>query len=180
MRPISAWPSIRPPHASRTTAWTHAIPGVGATSQLAIEMMRRMAHGDIQEIAYRSGGPALQSALAGETGMLAMPAAAAMPLIQAGQLRALGATTRARSPVAPDVPSFQEPGFAGFGVVEQVAMLAPAGMPEPVLRRLNNADAGGASRRAGRRHRRWLSSSRKPGRLISNRRGSGRVVVSIS
>jgi tripartite-type tricarboxylate transporter receptor subunit TctC len=134
---------------------THAISGVGATSQLAIEMMKQMANVEIQEVAYRGGGPALQSVLAGETGMLAMPEAAAMPLIQAGQLRALAATTRERSPFAPDVPTFQELGFAGFEVVEHVAMLAPAGTPEPILRRLNAAAA--TALRAPDMQERWQS-----------------------
>lgn len=134
---------------------THAISGVGATSQLAIEMMKQMANVEIQEVAYRGGGPALQSVLAGETGMLAMPAAAAMPLMQAGQLRALAATTRERSPFARDVPTFQELGFAGFEVVEHVAMLAPAGTPEPILRRLNAAAA--AALRAPDMQERWQS-----------------------
>ncbi|MCX8133757.1 MAG: tripartite tricarboxylate transporter substrate binding protein [Roseococcus sp.] len=118
---------------------THAISGVGATSQLAIEMMKQMANVEIQEIAYRGGGPALQAVLAGEAGMLAMPAAAAMPQIASGALRALAATTRARTPFAPDVPTFEELGFRGFEVVEHVALLAPAGTPEPLLRRLNAA-----------------------------------------
>lgn len=134
---------------------THAISGVGATSQLAIEMMKQMANVEIQEVAYRGGGPALQAVLAGETGMLAMPAAAAMPLIQAGQLRALAATTRERSRFAPDVPTFQELGFAGFEVVEHVAMLVPAGTPEPILRRLNAAAA--AALRAPDMQERWQS-----------------------
>lgn len=134
---------------------THAISGVGATSQLAIEMMKQMANVEIQDVAYRGGGPALQSVLAGETGMLAMPAAAAMPLIQAGQLRALAATTKERSPFAPDVPTFQELGFAGFEVVEHVALLAPAGTPEPLLRRINAAAA--AALRAPDMQARWRS-----------------------
>jgi tripartite-type tricarboxylate transporter receptor subunit TctC len=134
---------------------THAISGVGATSQLAIEMMKQMANVEIQDVAYRGGGPALQSVLAGETGMLAMPAAAAMPLIQAGQLRALAATTKDRSPFAPDVPTFQELGFAGFEVVEHVAMLAPAGTPEALLRAINAAAA--AALRAPDMQARWQS-----------------------
>jgi tripartite-type tricarboxylate transporter receptor subunit TctC len=116
---------------------TYANSGVGATSHLAVELMMQSAGITIEEVGYRGGGPALQAVLAGETGMLALPTAAAMPLIASGDLRALAATTRARSPYAPDVPTFQELGFAGFEVVEQIGMLAPAGTPEPILRRLN-------------------------------------------
>jgi tripartite-type tricarboxylate transporter receptor subunit TctC len=116
---------------------TYANSGVGATSHLAVELFMQSAGITIEEVGYRGGGPALQAVLAGETGMLVLPTAAAMPLIASGDLRALAATTRDRSRYAPDVPTFQELGFAGFEVVEQIAMLAPAGTPEPILRRLN-------------------------------------------
>jgi tripartite-type tricarboxylate transporter receptor subunit TctC len=132
---------------------THAISGVGATSQLAIELMKQMAGVEIEAIAYRGGGPALQAVLSGETGMLAMPAASAMPQMQSGALRALAATTRARTPFAPDVPTVEELGFPGFEVVEHVALLAPAGMPAPLVRRINAAAA--AALRAPDMQDRW-------------------------
>ena len=119
----------------------YANAGVGATSHLATEMFLQSAQVEVNEVGYRGGGPAIQAVLAGEAGMLFMPAAAVMPFIQSGDLRALAATTRERSPLAPEVPTFQELGFAGFEVVEHVAMLAPAGTPEPILQRLNAACA---------------------------------------
>ena len=56
-------------------------------------------------------------------------------------VRALAVTTKERSPLAPDVPTFAEQGFPGYEVVEELALFAPAGTPEPVLRRLNEATA---------------------------------------
>jgi tripartite-type tricarboxylate transporter receptor subunit TctC len=118
---------------------TYANAGVGATTHLATEMLLRAAEIEVTEVGYRGGGPAVQAVLAGEAGMLFQPAAAVMSFIQSGEFRALAATTRERSPLAPDVPTFVELGFPGFEVVEHVAMLAPAGTPEPVLQRLNAA-----------------------------------------
>ena len=118
----------------------YANAGVGATSHLATDMFLRSAQIEVTEVGYRGGGPAIQAVLAGEAGMLFMPAAV-MPFIQSGDLRAPAATTRERSPLAPEVPTFQELGFAGFEVVEHVAMLAPAGTPAPILGRLNAARA---------------------------------------
>ena len=134
---------------------TYANSGVGATSHLAVELFMQEAGITIEEIGYRGGGPALQAVLAGETGMLVLPTAAAMPLIASGDLRALAATTRERSRYAPDVPTFQELGFAGFEVVEQIGMLAPTGTPEPILRRLNAVAA--AALRAPDMQPRWQS-----------------------
>ena len=116
----------------------YANAGVGATSHLATEMFMQSAG---IEVNYRGGGPAIQAAIAGEVGMLFMPAAAVMPFIQSGDLRALAATTRERSPLAPEVLTFQELGYPGFEVVEHVAMLAPAGTPAPILQKLNAACA---------------------------------------
>ena len=117
----------------------YANAGVGATSHLATEMLLQAAGVEVTEVGYRGGGPAIQAVLAGEAGMLFMPAAAVMSFIQSGDLRALAATTRERSPLAPDVPTFVELGFPDFEVVEHVAMLAPADTPEAILRRLRAA-----------------------------------------
>jgi tripartite-type tricarboxylate transporter receptor subunit TctC len=119
----------------------YANAGVGATSHLATEMFLQSAGIEVNEVGYRGGGPAIQAVLAGEAGMLFMPAAAVMSFIQSGDLRPLAATTRERSPLAPEVPTFQELGYQGFEVVEHVAMLAPAGTPEAILQKLNAACA---------------------------------------
>jgi tripartite-type tricarboxylate transporter receptor subunit TctC len=119
----------------------YANAGVGATSHLATEMFMQSAGIEVNEVGYRGGGPAIQAAIAGEVGMLFMPAAAVMSFIQSGDLRPLAATTRERSPLAPEVPTFEELGYPGFEVVEHVAMLAPAGTPAPILQKLNAACA---------------------------------------
>lgn len=71
--------------------------------------------------------------------MVFMPAAAVMGFINSGELRALGVASAARSPLAPNVPTFREQGFPDVEIVEHVAMLAPAGTPQPILERLNAA-----------------------------------------
>jgi tripartite-type tricarboxylate transporter receptor subunit TctC len=79
--------------------------------------------------------------LGGETGMTMMPASAVMSFLQSGDVRALAVTTKERSPLAPEVPTFAEGGFPGYEVVEELALFAPAGTPEPILRRLHEATA---------------------------------------
>ena len=64
-----------------------------------------------------------------------------MQFLQSGDLRALAVTTRERTPLAPDVPTFIESGFAGYEVVEDFAMVVPAGTPPPIVARLNAACA---------------------------------------
>ena len=66
-------------------------------------------------------------------------ALAAMPHIKAGKLRALGITSAKRSPVAPDLPTVAEAGgMPGFEVIGWFGWLGPAGMPRPIVQRLNS------------------------------------------
>ena len=77
----------------------------------------------------------------GEAGLLFMPSSAVISFMQSGEMRALAVTTKERSALAPEVPTFAESGFPGYEVVEHVAMLAPAGTPAPLVARLNAACA---------------------------------------
>jgi tripartite-type tricarboxylate transporter receptor subunit TctC len=62
-----------------------------------------------------------------------------MPLVQAGRLKTLAATTTTRSVVLPDVPTVAEQGFPGFHSTAWIAAVVPARTPEPIVRRLSEA-----------------------------------------
>jgi tripartite-type tricarboxylate transporter receptor subunit TctC len=83
--------------------------------------------------------PAIQGILSGETHMAMSPSSGLMSYLNANTLRALAVTTKERSALAPNVPTFAEQGYPGVDVIEEIAMFAPAGTPEPILRRLNEA-----------------------------------------
>lgn len=118
---------------------TYANPGVGATTHLAIEWFLQLSGAPIEEVGYRGGAPAIQAVLQKEATLVAMPASAVLPHIQSGDLRALAVTTAQRTPLAPEVPTMRELGFANYEVVEHLALLAPAGTPVEILRRLMEA-----------------------------------------
>src|SRR3712207_9158813 len=92
----------------------YANAGVGATSHLATEMFLQSAQIEVNEVGYRGGGPAIQAVLAGEAGMLFMPAAAGMSFIPSGGPRPLAADTRERSPLPPRGPPLHELRYQGF------------------------------------------------------------------
>jgi tripartite-type tricarboxylate transporter receptor subunit TctC len=117
----------------------YANPGIGSTSHLSAEMFMQAVGVEIPDVGYRGGGPAIQGLLTGEAGMLFMPSSAVLPFVQSGELRALAVTTRERSALAPEVPTFAESGAPGYESVEHVGMLAPTGTPAPILARLNAA-----------------------------------------
>ena len=124
---------------ARRGGQSYANAGVGATSHLATEQFLQAAGIEVLEVGYRGGGPAVQAVLTGEAGMVFMPAASVMGFIGSGELKALGVCSTSRSALAPNVATFAEQGLPVVQVVEHVAMLAPAGTPEPILRRLNLA-----------------------------------------
>jgi tripartite-type tricarboxylate transporter receptor subunit TctC len=64
-----------------------------------------------------------------------------MSFIKSGDVRAIAVSTKERSSLAPDVPTVAEQGFPDYEVVEELALVAPAGTPEPIMRRLHQATA---------------------------------------
>ena len=123
------------------TNLTYGHAGAGSSMHLAAELFLQVAGVELQAVSYRGAAPAVQGMLGGEMQMTMMRASAVMSFLQSGDVRALAVTTKERSPLAPEVPTFAEQGFPGYEVVEELALFAPAGTPEPVLRRLNEATA---------------------------------------
>ncbi|MBP0465707.1 tripartite tricarboxylate transporter substrate binding protein [Roseomonas sp. PWR1] len=106
--------------------------GIGATSHLATELLMAAAGLDMVHVPYRGGAPSAQAVLSGETKMSFIDAITALPHRQAGTLKMLAVSTATRSPLAPDVPTLQDAGVAGFESSTDMAILGPAGLPAPV------------------------------------------------
>lgn len=115
--------------------------GIGSSIHLAGELFVKEAGLELQGVPYRGMAPAIQGVLAGETHMAMSPSSGLIPFLSATTLRALAVTTKERSALAPDVPTFAEQGYPGVEVIEEIAMFAPANTPQPVLQRLNQAIA---------------------------------------
>ncbi|EER60931.1 conserved hypothetical protein [Acidovorax delafieldii 2AN] len=111
--------------------------GVGGSTHLATELLCdaigvRMAH-----IPYRGNGPAGAALLAGEIDVLIDTVLLAAQSTKTGRVRALAVTGAERSPALPNVPTFAEAGLSGFDASIFFGLTGPAGMPEPVVTRLN-------------------------------------------
>jgi len=111
--------------------------GNGSASHLTMELLKQLAGIDLVHVPY-PGSPQVNTAiLNGEiAGGFVVPATA-MPLVQAGRLQALGATTTTRSVVLPDMPTLAEQGFPGFHSTAWIAVVAPAKTPERIVHRLS-------------------------------------------
>lgn len=116
---------------------TYATPGAGSLAHLAAELFARGGGFAMRHVPYRGVSPALTDVLRGEVALTIAQLSTAKPLIDSGQLRALGLASRARSAVLPDVPIIAEAaGLPGFEAVSWYALMAPAGTPEAVIRKL--------------------------------------------
>jgi len=113
--------------------------GIGGTSHLATEMLMSMAGIEMVHVPYRGGAPSAQALLAGETNVCFIDVITALPFLQDQRIRALGVSTRSRTPLAPSVPTIAESGLPEFESATDFAFLAPAGTPGPVIGRLHAA-----------------------------------------
>lgn len=105
---------------------------------------------DILHVPYRGSGPAVADLLGGRVDSMFDNLPSSLPHVQAGKLRAIGVTSPQRLPAVPEVPTLAESGLPGFDVESWFGLMAPAGTPQPVIERLNQAFEQGAGRsRAG-------------------------------
>jgi tripartite-type tricarboxylate transporter receptor subunit TctC len=110
--------------------------GTGTPLHLGGELFNVQAGTDITHIGYKGAAPALTDVLGGQiqTAMIGTPAA--LPHIKSGKLTPIGVTSLKRSPNAPEVPAIAET-LPNFEVELVYALVAPAGTPNPIIKRLN-------------------------------------------
>lgn len=110
--------------------------GIGASSHLATELLMSRAGLDMLHVPYRGGAPSAQALLAGETKVSFVDVITALPHRAAGTMKLLAVSTATRTPLAPDVPTLQEAGVAGFESSTDMAVMGPAGLPAPIVEKL--------------------------------------------
>ncbi|HWX50903.1 MAG TPA: tripartite tricarboxylate transporter substrate binding protein [Roseomonas sp.] len=117
-------------------ALSYGSSGAGSSAHLATELFLRQAGIEIQNVTYRGGAPAVQALMTNEVQVAFVDAVTALPMMASGQIVALGVSTPERNPLAPEIPTIAEQGFPGFEATSDFALMAPAGTPEPIIRKL--------------------------------------------
>lgn len=118
---------------------TYATPGAGSIAHLAAELFARTAGFRVTHVGYRGVAPALTDVLRGEITMMFAQLSTAKPLIDSGELRALGVASAVRSEALPNVPTVAEAGnMPGFEAVSWYALMAPAGTPDAIIAKLRD------------------------------------------
>jgi tripartite-type tricarboxylate transporter receptor subunit TctC len=114
--------------------------GPGSTGHLAGEMLKSQSGLNMTHVAYKGGGQAVTDVVAGQVPLLVTALATAGPFLKDGRLKAIAMTSGKRVSGAPGIPTVAESGVAGvagFDVSSWYGIVAPAGTPEPIVRRLH-------------------------------------------
>ncbi len=107
--------------------------GNGSPPHLGGELFKAMAGIDLVHIPYKGNGPAYNDLIGGQVSLMFPNIATALPYVKSGKLKALAVTSRARSKIAPDIPTMIEAGLDGYELSSWFGMLAPQETPINII-----------------------------------------------
>ncbi|QWE00012.1 tripartite tricarboxylate transporter substrate binding protein [Polynucleobacter sp. JS-Mosq-20-D10] len=113
--------------------------GIGGSHQLSAELFMQNAGIQMIHVPYKSGSAALTDLMAGNVDMMFDQMYSAVPSIRVDKLRPIAITSKKRSPLFPNVPSFAELGYPKVEVLNWQGFIAPAGTPKSIIDTLNKA-----------------------------------------
>ncbi|HEY6862734.1 MAG TPA: tripartite tricarboxylate transporter substrate binding protein [Burkholderiales bacterium] len=111
--------------------------GVGASGHLAGELFKSVTDVDMVHVPYKGGAPALADLIAGRIQFMFLSVSLTVPQVKQGKVKVIGVTGPRRSPELPDVPTTTEQGFPQVQALLFSSMLAPAGTPPAIVKRMN-------------------------------------------
>lgn len=110
--------------------------GAGTTHHLAGELFKVLSGANVNHVAYRGAGPAMQDLVAGHVHVMFDGLGSSAAQITGGQLRALALAAPERSPTIPDVPTAKEAGLNGYEVTTWYGVFAPKNTPALIVERM--------------------------------------------
>jgi tripartite-type tricarboxylate transporter receptor subunit TctC len=134
-------------------------------------MFKLAAGVDLLHVAYKGSAPAMTDLIAGQVQFTFDTNVAALPMMQAGKVKAIAVTSAKRSPSMPDVPTIAESGYPGFEMVPWITIVAPRGLPQTVQKTLGKALADTLADPAvrGSLEKAGLDVAPQPGRVYDER-----------
>ena len=118
---------------------SYASTGIGTPQHLAGHLFVQQAGIDVIHVPFKGGAPALTALLGGEPQVAFIGVPPTLPHVRSGKLRALAITTKARTPLLPDVPTMSESGFGNYEASVWFGLVGPTALPSPVVQTLNAA-----------------------------------------
>jgi tripartite-type tricarboxylate transporter receptor subunit TctC len=117
----------------------YASSGVGSGIHLGAVLFEQMAGIKLTHVPYRGTAPALTDLIGGHVQIFFSSLPPAVSLAKEGKVRALAVAGPQRSPIFPDLPTISEAALPGYEAVLHYGIVAPAGTPRPIIRKLNAA-----------------------------------------
>ncbi|MCJ0763671.1 Bug family tripartite tricarboxylate transporter substrate binding protein [Variovorax terrae] len=111
--------------------------GTGGGVHIAMELLQLTAGCKMQHVPYKGSTPALADLMGGHLSFAGSSISSAATLIHSGKVRALAVTSAKRNASLPDVPTVAEFGYKDFNAISFYGVMGPAGLPAPVVQRLN-------------------------------------------
>ncbi|MBU3556020.1 tripartite tricarboxylate transporter substrate binding protein [Polynucleobacter sp. Ross1-W9] len=113
--------------------------GIGGSHQLSAELFEQNAGIQMIHVPYKSGSAALTDLMGGNVDLMFDQMYSAVPSIKADKIRPIAITSKKRSPLLPNVPSFAELGYPKVEVLNWQGLIAPKGTPKAIIDKLNAA-----------------------------------------
>ncbi|OWS71197.1 Bug family tripartite tricarboxylate transporter substrate binding protein [Polynucleobacter campilacus] len=120
-------------------ALTFSSGGIGGSHHLSAELFEQNAGIEMIHVPYKSGSAGLTDLMAGNVTMMFDQMYSAMPSIKGDKIRAIAITSKKRSPLLPNIPSFSEIGYPKVEVLNWQGLIAPKGTPKAIIDQLNAA-----------------------------------------
>jgi tripartite-type tricarboxylate transporter receptor subunit TctC len=122
--------------------YNYASLGNGTVAHLSMELVAAKSGTQVVHVPYPGSAQAVAAIVAGDASLGCMPAISVMPLVKAGRLKAIGAASRTRSAMLPDLPTLAEQGLPEVEANAWIGFIAPAKTPPALLARLHDEIAG--------------------------------------
>lgn len=116
---------------------TYASAGNGSSMHLGGEMLKLMTGTKIVHVPYRAAQQAITEIIAGQVDFMMDNMASILPHVRTGRVRGIAVTSLTRSPAIPELPTMAETGVPGFEIVPWAGIIVPAGVPKPIIARIN-------------------------------------------
>jgi tripartite-type tricarboxylate transporter receptor subunit TctC len=111
----------------------------GSPGHVGGELFKFMTGTEIVHVPYKGGAPAINDLMAGRVQLMFESLNSIAPFARSGAVRALAVSGDHRSPAFPDLPTVAEAGVPGYSAPTWAGVIAPAGVPRPIVERLNAA-----------------------------------------
>ncbi|HEY3223755.1 MAG TPA: tripartite tricarboxylate transporter substrate binding protein [Pseudolabrys sp.] len=112
--------------------------GIGSTGHLNMEVLQAMTGARFNHIPYSGAGPAMNDVIGGHINLMFASLSIVKGNVQAGKLRMIGVGSDRRSREFPDVPTISESGVPGFEAKSWFGLVAPAGTPPDIIKKINS------------------------------------------